>query len=428
MKIRSITLGQNVPFFEDKNTFKSFLEEKCAPLSNFAKDLIEEFKKQDIEVQTTRICTQPILSNNISLKNQKVIDENFPILEKQLYMLKETCETFKFDCFSSCLMLADKYNEIKHLEKFMTQDFPNLINNIRIFFSSLVVSSTLNGVNLTALKYGAKIIKKLSEDPFYNLKFCISSNVKADTPFYPASYHLSESSKFSLALEMADEVLDVIKETSTFSDAQTNLKIMFDETYGKINSIAENIGNKHEIEFHGMDLSPAPYPTVEISIGTAVENLGFDYFGAPGSLIAVALIKNAIPKKEKVIGFSGFMQPVLEDITIAKRCAENKINLETLLLNSTICGTGLDCVPLPGNITERELFYILLDSVTISITHDKPLTARLMPIPRKNAGDDVELDFEYVVSSKVMNLRRLTDDQGNDLFNRNESFINLIKK
>ena len=91
-----------------------------------------------------------------------------------------------------------------------------------------------------------------------------------------------------------------------------------------------------------------------------------------------------------------------------------------------MCGTGLDCIPLPGDITERELFYILLDMCTISVILDKPLTARLMPIPGKQAGDPVEFEFEYFAPSKVMDIRRLDDAREDDLFSRKEKSFKFL--
>jgi len=49
-----------------------------------------------------------------------------------------------------------------------------------------------------------------------------------------------------------------------------------------------------------------------------------------------------------------------------------------------------------------------------------------MPIPGKNPGDDVEFDFEYFASSKVMDIRRLENKNENDLFNRNEHFFTFL--
>ena len=92
-----------------------------------------------------------------------------------------------------------------------------------------------------------------------------------------------------------------------------------------------------------------------------------------------------------------------------------------------MCGTGLDCVPLTGDITEQELFYILLDICTISLRLNKPLTARLMPIPGKEAGDDVEFDFEYFAPSKIMNIRRLAGVNKNDIFHSKEKSFKFLK-
>ena len=44
------------------------------------------------------------------------------------------------------------------------------------------------------------------------------------------------------------------------------------------------------------------------------------------------------------------------------------------------CG-WLDTVPLPGDISRAELAAILLDMAALALAADKPLTARLMPVP-----------------------------------------------
>ncbi|MHA2283771.1 MAG: DUF711 family protein, partial [Promethearchaeota archaeon] len=201
----------------------------------------------------------------------------------------------------------------------------------------------------------------------------------------------------------------------------------FNQIYDDVTKICEKAGRNFNVEFKGIDYSPAPFPEADKSIGTAIEKLGIEYFGAHGTLTGVALIRNSIPtNKEKVIGFSGFFQPVLEDYTLSKRLSEDKFNLDSLLLYSTMCGAGLDVIPLPGDVTEQELFYILLDICTLSVRLNKPLTCRLMPIPGRSAGDTVEFDFEYFAPSKVINFRRLTGENKNDLFHRNEKFLKFL--
>ena len=43
------------------------------------------------------------------------------------------------------------------------------------------------------------------------------------------------------------------------------------------------------------------------------------------------------------------MFPVLEDEVLGNRNREGCINLDSLLLYASICGTGLDTIPIPGN-------------------------------------------------------------------------------
>ena len=57
---------------------------------------------------------------------------------------------------------------------------------------------------------------------------------------------------------------------------------------------------------------------------------------------------------------------------------------------------------------------------------NKPLTARLMPIPDRKSGDNVNFDFEYFAASKVMDIRRLSDTNENDLFSSKEKSISFL--
>jgi uncharacterized protein (UPF0210 family) len=98
------------------------------------------------------------------------------------------------------------------------------------------------------------------------------------------------------------------------------------------------------------------------------------------------------------------MQPVLEDSILAKRAAEGVLTVKDALLYSAVCGTGLDTVPLAGDVTDEQLTPLLLDLSALAMRLDKPLTARLMPIPGKQAGDVTEFDFGFFANSRVMAL------------------------
>ena len=90
------------------------------------------------------------------------------------------------------------------------------------------------------------------------------------------------------------------------------------------------------------------------------------------------------------------MLPVLEDPILAQRSAEGLLNIGELLQWSAVCGTGLDTVPVPGDVSEAALARLLFDVAALSVRLHKPLTARLMPLPGKVAGDPVHFDFRLL--------------------------------
>jgi len=45
------------------------------------------------------------------------------------------------------------------------------------------------------------------------------------------------------------------------------------------------------------------------------------------------------------------MLPVMEDKRLAQRWAENTYGIDSVLAYSAVCGTGLDTVPLPGDVS-----------------------------------------------------------------------------
>ncbi len=103
-------------------------------------------------------------------------------------------------------------------------------------------------------------------------------------------------------------------------------------------------------------------------------------------------------------GFSGLMMPVLEDNILARRAAVGGFGVTQALAYSAVCGTGLDTVPLPGEVSEGQLMGVLLDVAALAATLRKPLTARLMPVPGRKAGEPTEFDFPFFANSRVMPL------------------------
>ena len=99
------------------------------------------------------------------------------------------------------------------------------------------------------------------------------------------------------------------------------------------------------------------------------------------------------------------MLPVLEDSGLAQRASEGSLSVEDLLLFSSVCGAGLDVVPLPGDTSAEELNPLPLDLAALSLRPNKAPTARLMPITGKKAGEMTSFDFAFFANSRIMPLK-----------------------
>jgi uncharacterized protein (UPF0210 family) len=155
----------------------------------------------------------------------------------------------------------------------------------------------------------------------------------------------------------------------------------------------------------GIDLSPAPLK--DVSIGAAIENLTTLPIGSSGTLTAAATITSAIKEIQvKQTGYSGLMLPILEDSRLAQRWSEGRISIDALLSYSAVCGTGLDTVPLPGDISAEQLSLIIGDMASLAVKWHKPLSARLFPVQGKGAGEKTELDSQFLVNATIQPLNK----------------------
>jgi hypothetical protein len=191
----------------------------------------------------------------------------------------------------------------------------------------------------------------------------------------------------------------------TVSEGQSALANEIDKRAKELVLAGEALSHQFSITFGGIDFSLAPFPSESISIGAAMERMGVPRAGLHGSLAAAAILTEAIERAHfPSTGFSGLMLPVLEDAVLAERAAEGSLTVKDLLLYSAVCGTGLDTVPLPGDASAGQIAAVLMDLAALAVRLDKPLTARLMPIPGKKAGDPTNFNFDYFANSRVMAL------------------------
>jgi uncharacterized protein (UPF0210 family) len=164
--------------------------------------------------------------------------------------------------------------------------------------------------------------------------------------------------------------------------------------------LAQRLSRDTGVAFGGIDLSPAPMG--EDSIVAALERITGERFGSPGTLSAVAALTAALKTIDQpTCGYNGLMLPVLEDAVLGQRWKEGRVDVRSLLLYSTVCGTGLDTIPLPGDSRAEDITMLLFDVATLATRLKKPLSARLFPVPGTTTGDATNFTSPYLTNTVV---------------------------
>jgi uncharacterized protein (UPF0210 family) len=384
MKIRSITYFLNPGW--------PLREELLDEAGRFIKAAAPAFAEAGYEVQTARMATVPFphLFANGDLGDAVELAKS----------LEVSAKVRGYDYVS----LGPAIPEVPE----SYQIIPDVIESTESVFLAGEMASLEKGVSLPAVRACAQVIHRTattSANGFNNLYFAALANVRPGSPFFPAAYHHGGPPTFALATEAANLAVNAFSSASNLNGARQNLSTSI-ETHGRaLAQVSRELVNQFGISFGGIDFSLAPFPEMELSLGTAVERMGVPAVGFHGSLTAAAILTDAIDRADfPRAGFSGLFMPVMEDTVLARRAEEELLSVKDLLLYSAVCGTGLDTVPLAGDVSPGELAALLLDLATLAQRLNKPLTARLLPIPGKSAGDLTDFDFYYFANSRVMPL------------------------
>jgi uncharacterized protein (UPF0210 family) len=289
---------------------------------------------------------------------------------------------------------------------------PEIIARTETVFCAASVASRAQGINVAATRACGELVARVaaqSADGFGNLRFAALANCPPHIPFFPAAFHDGgDRLTLGLALEAADLAVKAFDGAGSLDDARARLVAALGAAVRRVRDAAmKAVSVARDIELTGVDLSLAPFPAEDRSIAHALERLGLPAFGAHGTLFLSSFLTDCLRAAGERFGFSGLMLPVLEDSVLARRAAEGVFGVDSLLLYSAVCGLGLDTVPLPGDTSPNELGAIILDTAALALKLDKPLTARLFPVPGKRAGDEVAWDFAYFSPSRVLPVRGL---------------------
>lgn len=382
MRIRAITVGTTVRYANDQAVIDS-------RIPSFIDVTRNRFVEAGLAPQTARLAAQPF---------PLVVPPNYDAVVGFARALEAAGSEAGFGYISIGPVAPESLDYVPYLtEAILSTDS---------VFGTVITGDRRWSVSLPAVAATAEAIAALgrrSDQGFGNLRFAALANCPPDIPFFPAGYHQGERSSFGIAWEAADLALDAFSTAGTIAEAQQRLLDRVEREGERVARLARELAERCGITFTGIDLSLAPFPEEARSIGAAFERLGVDVFGAPGTLFIASLITGVLQHvRLPKTGYSGLMLPVLEDPVLAVRAAQGTYTVNDLLLYSAVCGIGLDVVPLPGETGIDELRGLLLDMTTLAVRLDKPLSARLMPLPGKQAGDPTGFAFSFFANGAVM--------------------------
>ncbi len=109
-------------------------------------------------------------------------------------------------------------------------------------------------------------------------------------------------------------------------------------------------------------------------------------------------------KSVPLVGFSGLMLAVIEDLGLAQGTIEKNYDIRSLLTYSSVCGIGLDTVPIAGNTSLEKISALMRDTGTMAFRLNKPLTVRLFPYPEKKAGELTEYQSDDLCNCAILDV------------------------
>jgi uncharacterized protein len=380
-KVRAITGFVRL----DRATYAQQIAEALTVL-RAAKD---DFAKQGYEVETIRIVTQPLaelvrgLSEPEALSFLKVLDD------------LSAKENFLPSVGPGMMRDSDDPSSMRLLEKVLST-LPHIQAN--------AIIAGEDGIHWKVIHESAVLVRYVTDHSPHsqgNFEFTVTAMLKPYGPFYPGTYHTGEGRQLSIGFEGANVVQEVFARThGDFAKSVAELTKQL-AVHAKV---AETIGLKVAAEknwtFMGVD--PTPAPLADVSIARAMETYTGAKFGSSGTMTAALIITTAVKAVPvKQIGYSGLMVPVMEDKVLAQRWAEGVVTTDALLAYSAVCGTGLDTIPFPGDISVGQIERIYGDVASLAWKWNKPLSARLQPVLGKKAGDRTEFDNPYLFNTTL---------------------------
>lgn len=383
LRVRTITAGVDLAGASDTARIEAAIDTLRLGRQAFA--------AAGYEVQTTRIAATPFLAGVDSAAREKSL--------AALQRIDRLAAAGGAVVSIGPVLTADRADPT------LPQWAAELVRTTKVISFSAVIASAERGVHGEAAVTAAQVMSELAHalpDGVGNFRFAAAANIPAGTPFFPVAWHRGEAS-LAIGMESASVVEDAFRQAADAQQGGARLQELLDQVLAPVEKLGSELAKKHGRAWLGIDSSPAP--AKDRSIAAAIEALTRAPFGSASTLQACATVTAAIKSLDvKTCGYSGLMLPVLEDPLLAQRAGEGRYGIRDLLLYSSVCGTGLDVVPIPGDTPIATLTGLLKDVAALSARLAKPLSARLFLCPGKKVGDIARFTDPLLTDSAVMKI------------------------
>lgn len=394
---------RTISFFLTLHKDKTQWEDTLYSVKRDVDLLLPAVQKAGYTLQSIRVITNPF-GEYLDLTNLQTAKADLQYLTELLNKFNESGIRLRF-----AIGAARNKEEIALLPELIAAygDLCNACVNV-----PLDENGVLDNELIEQSVYAVQRIANITPRGEGNFNFTVNFNCKPFIPYFPAGYHLSHlPNSFVIGLETPDLLVEVLKSVPKSPHSQFYAdcyRAMLQALQYHVDQVLEMLSAvklSGKFEFAGIDSSVAPSKNCS-SITKIYELMGLPYFGAAGSVEVSALLTKVFKSIQRVplVGFSGLMLAVTEDLGLAEGTQKQYFDIRALLTYSAVCGIGLDTVPVAGNAKAESIAAIMRDTGTMAFRLNKPLTVRLFPIPNKVAGEISEFESDDLCNCRLLHI------------------------
>jgi len=397
LDIRTITMGISLADCADHDgaTARRRIFGKITRCADRLVAVADEIEQEfGIPIINKRIAVTPI-----SLVAGACSDESYVAFAETLEHAAATVGVNFIGGFSALV-----HKGYTHGDRVLMHSIPEALAVTERVCASINVATTRAGINMDAIREMGEIIvatarRTADRAGIGCAKLVVFANAVEDNPFMAGAFHGIGEPECVINVGVSGpgvvkSALEQVRGADFGVVAETIKRTAFKVTrMGQL--VAQEASRRLGVPFGIVDLSLAPTPAVGDSVAQILEELGLERCGAAGSTAALALLNDAVKKggtmaSSYVGGLSGAFIPVSEDAGMIDAVREGVLTIEKLEAMTAVCSVGLDMIAIPGDTPAETIAGLIADEVAIGVINGKTTGVRIIPVPGKAVGDEVE--------------------------------------